>query len=80
MQDEMTDLMDSRNEMQETLGRSYNISDDVDEEVLMMANNSAADSFQKKKSIVPVASAEEEGSEHICFLAARIALVIVQAS
>jgi hypothetical protein len=35
MQDEMTDLMDVSNEIQETLGRSYNIPDDVDEEELM---------------------------------------------
>jgi hypothetical protein len=34
MQDEMTDLMDVSNEIQETLGRSYNIPDDVDEEEL----------------------------------------------
>jgi charged multivesicular body protein 5 len=35
MQDEMTDPMDVSNEIQETLGRSYNIPDDVDEEELM---------------------------------------------
>lgn len=35
MQDEMTDLLDVSNEIQETLGRSYNIPDDVDEEELM---------------------------------------------
>ncbi|KAM0849159.1 hypothetical protein ACQ4PT_053909 [Festuca glaucescens] len=35
MQDEMTDLMDVSNEVQESLGRSYNIPDDVDEEELM---------------------------------------------
>lgn len=35
MQDEMTDLMDVSNEIQESLGRSYNIPDDVDEEDLM---------------------------------------------
>jgi charged multivesicular body protein 5 len=35
MQDEMTDLMDVSNEIQESLGRSYNIPDDVDEEELM---------------------------------------------
>ena len=35
MQDEMTDLMDVSSEIQESLGRSYNIPDDVDEEELM---------------------------------------------
>ena len=35
MQDEMTDLMDVSNEIQETLGRSYNVPDDIDEEELM---------------------------------------------
>ncbi|CAO2176572.1 unnamed protein product [Urochloa humidicola] len=69
MQDEMTDLMDLSNRMQGTLGRSYNIPDNVDEEVLMRGMEFyLADSFQMKKSIVPVASSKEEGSEHICFL------------
>ena len=31
----MMDLMDVSNEMQETLGRSYNILDDIDKEELM---------------------------------------------
>ncbi|EEF43756.1 vacuolar protein sorting-associated protein 60.1 [Ricinus communis] len=35
LQDEMMDLMDVSNEIQETLGRSYNIPDDIDEEELM---------------------------------------------
>ncbi|KAJ6800438.1 charged multivesicular body protein 5-like isoform X2 [Iris pallida] len=35
MQDEMMDLMDVSNEIQESLGRSYNIPDDIDEEDLM---------------------------------------------
>jgi charged multivesicular body protein 5 len=35
MQDEMTDLMVVSNEVQESLGRSYNIPDDVDGEELM---------------------------------------------
>ncbi|KAG2625167.1 hypothetical protein PVAP13_3KG200100 [Panicum virgatum] len=35
MQDEMMDLMDVSNEIQETLGRSYNVPDDIDEEELM---------------------------------------------
>ncbi|KAG8066881.1 hypothetical protein GUJ93_ZPchr0005g16062 [Zizania palustris] len=35
MQDEVIDLMDVSNEIQETLGRSYNIPDDIDEEELM---------------------------------------------
>lgn len=35
LQDEMMDLMDVSNEIQETLGRSYNVPDDIDEEDLM---------------------------------------------
>ncbi|KAF5470166.1 vacuolar protein sorting-associated protein 60.2-like [Juglans microcarpa x Juglans regia] len=35
MQDEMMDLMDVSNEIQETLGRSYSVPDDIDEEELM---------------------------------------------
>jgi len=46
MQDEMTDLMDVSNEIQETLGRSYNIPDDVDEEELMGGTEAAISSWQ----------------------------------
>ncbi|KAK4757990.1 hypothetical protein SAY87_019291 [Trapa incisa] len=35
LQDEMMDLMDVSNEIQETLGRSYNVPDYIDEEELM---------------------------------------------
>ncbi|KAJ6809118.1 charged multivesicular body protein 5-like isoform X2 [Iris pallida] len=35
MQDEMMDLMDVSNEIQESLGRNYNVPDDIDEEDLM---------------------------------------------
>ncbi|KAJ4972415.1 hypothetical protein NE237_005514 [Protea cynaroides] len=35
MQDEMMDLMDVSTEIQESLGRSYNVPDDIDEEDLM---------------------------------------------
>ncbi|XP_057539366.1 vacuolar protein sorting-associated protein 60.2-like isoform X1 [Amaranthus tricolor] len=35
LQDEMMDLMDTSNEIQETLGRSYNLPDDIDEDDLM---------------------------------------------
>ncbi|KAJ6834339.1 charged multivesicular body protein 5-like isoform X2 [Iris pallida] len=35
MQDEMMDLMDVSNEIQESLGRTYNVPDDIDEEDLM---------------------------------------------
>lgn len=35
MQDEMMDLMDVSTEIQESLGRSYNIPDYIDEEELM---------------------------------------------
>jgi charged multivesicular body protein 5 len=35
MQDEMLDLMDVSHEIQESLGRSYNIPDDIDEDDLL---------------------------------------------
>ncbi|PKA51690.1 Vacuolar protein sorting-associated protein 32 like 2 [Apostasia shenzhenica] len=35
MQDEMMDMMDISNEIQESLGRSYNVPEDIDEEELM---------------------------------------------
>ncbi|CAI9091405.1 OLC1v1026431C1 [Oldenlandia corymbosa var. corymbosa] len=35
LQDEMMDLMDISNEIQDSLGRSYNVPDDIDEEDLM---------------------------------------------
>ncbi|XP_058079746.1 vacuolar protein sorting-associated protein 60.2-like [Magnolia sinica] len=35
MQDEMMDLMDVSNEIQESLGRSYGVSDDIDEDELL---------------------------------------------
>lgn len=35
LNDEMADLMDYSNEIQETLGRNYNIPDDIDEEELL---------------------------------------------
>nr|DAD45297.1 TPA_asm: hypothetical protein HUJ06_003527 [Nelumbo nucifera] len=38
MQDEMMDLMDTSTEIQESLGRSYNVLDDIDEEELMGAD------------------------------------------
>lgn len=34
MQDEMEDIMDQANEIQETLGRSYGVPDDIDEDEL----------------------------------------------
>lgn len=34
LQDEMEDLMEQANEVQETLGRSYNLPDDIDEDDL----------------------------------------------
>lgn len=35
LQDDMMDLMDVSNEIQESLGRSYSVPDDIDEEELM---------------------------------------------
>lgn len=35
LQDDMMDLMDVSSEIQETLGRSYNVPDDIDEDDLL---------------------------------------------
>lgn len=35
LQDDMTDLMDESNEIQDTLGRSYSVPDDIDEDELL---------------------------------------------
>ncbi len=42
MQDEMMDLVDYSSEIQETLGRSYNVPDDLDEEELMGGESSSS--------------------------------------
>ncbi|KAG7554125.1 Snf7 family [Arabidopsis suecica] len=38
LQDDMMDLMDESSEIQETLGRSYNVPDDIDEDDLLGGN------------------------------------------
>lgn len=38
MQDEMEDLLDQANEIQEALGRSYNLPEDIDEADLEAGN------------------------------------------
>ncbi|BAD45514.1 putative CGI-34 protein [Oryza sativa Japonica Group] len=53
MQDEMTDLMDVSNEIQESLGRSYNIPDDVDEEELMGELDALEADMEFESSAVP---------------------------
>lgn len=53
MQDEMTDLMDVSNEIQETLGRSYNIPDDVDEEELMGELDALESDMEFESAAVP---------------------------
>ncbi|RVW18955.1 Vacuolar protein sorting-associated protein 60.2 [Vitis vinifera] len=46
LQDEMMDLMDISNEIQESLGRSYNVPDDIDEEELLGVCNAELDALE----------------------------------
>ncbi|GLT57026.1 hypothetical protein SLA2020_300300 [Shorea laevis] len=53
LQDEMMDLMDVSNEIQETLGRSYNVPDDIDEEELMGELDALEEDMGKEADGVP---------------------------
>lgn len=53
MQDEMMDLIDVSNEVQENLGRSYNMQDDINEEELMGELDALEASMKFKSNPVP---------------------------
>ncbi|XP_078169397.1 vacuolar protein sorting-associated protein 60.2-like [Carex rostrata] len=53
MQDEMMDLMDVSSEIQETLGRSYNVPDDIDEDDLMGELDALEDDMGTEADAVP---------------------------
>lgn len=53
MQDEMMDLMDVSNEIQESLGRNYNVPDDIDEEELMGGNIIHPFIHKQRNNLVP---------------------------
>ncbi|CAO2833051.1 unnamed protein product [Amaranthus hypochondriacus] len=53
LQDEMMDLMDTSNEIQETLGRSYNVPDDIDEDDLMGELDALELDMESKSQGVP---------------------------
>ncbi|KAI7751485.1 hypothetical protein M8C21_022559, partial [Ambrosia artemisiifolia] len=70
LQDDMMDLMEVSNEIQESLGRSYNVPDDIDEEDLMgascqqnaaSADNSAICQVLKLDALEADMSLETEG-------------------
>ncbi|KAI9481082.1 MAG: Snf7-domain-containing protein [Benjaminiella poitrasii] len=53
LQDEMEDLMEQANEVQETLGRSYNLPDDIDEEDLEAELDALGDELEFEEEEVP---------------------------
>ncbi|XP_022765584.1 vacuolar protein sorting-associated protein 60.2-like isoform X1 [Durio zibethinus] len=53
LQDEMMDMMDMSNEIQETLGISYNVPDDIDEDELMGGLNALAADMGSEADGIP---------------------------
>ncbi|KAJ3683262.1 hypothetical protein LUZ60_013489 [Juncus effusus] len=53
MQDEMMDLMDVSNEIQESLGRTYNVPDDIDEDDLMGELDALEEDMGTESDAVP---------------------------
>ncbi|CAO3638382.1 unnamed protein product [Cunninghamella blakesleeana] len=53
LQDEMEDLLSQANEVQETLGRSYNLPDDIDEDDLEAELDALGDEFDFEEEEVP---------------------------
>ncbi|KAJ8440730.1 hypothetical protein Cgig2_005461 [Carnegiea gigantea] len=53
LQDEMLDLVDMSNEIQETLGRSYNVPEDIDEEDLMGELDALEQDMESESQGVP---------------------------
>ncbi|KAI9251770.1 Snf7-domain-containing protein [Phascolomyces articulosus] len=53
LQDEMEDLIDQANEVQESLGRSYNLPDDVDEEDLEAELDALGDELNFEEEEIP---------------------------
>ncbi|CAO3615680.1 unnamed protein product [Cunninghamella echinulata] len=53
LQDEMEDLLAQANEVQETLGRSYNLPDDIDEEDLEAELDALGDEFDFEEEEIP---------------------------
>lgn len=53
LQDEMEDLMEQANEVQETLGRSYNLPDDIDEDDLEAELDALGDELEFEEEEIP---------------------------
>ncbi|CAO3637469.1 unnamed protein product [Mucor fragilis] len=60
LQDEMEDLMEQANEVQETLGRSYNLPDDIDEDDLEAELDALGDELEFDDEEVPSYLQEDE--------------------
>ncbi|KAI9269603.1 Snf7 family [Helicostylum pulchrum] len=60
LQDEMEDLMEQANEVQETLGRSYNLPDDIDEEDLEAELDALGDELEFEDEDIPSYLQEDE--------------------
>ncbi|CAO0801812.1 unnamed protein product [Mucor circinelloides] len=60
LQDEMEDLMEQANEVQETLGRSYNLPDDIDEDDLEAELDALGDELEFEDEEVPSYLQEDE--------------------
>ncbi|CAO3613069.1 unnamed protein product [Mucor hiemalis] len=60
LQDEMEDLMEQANEVQETLGRSYNLPDDIDEDDLEAELDALGDELDFEEEDIPSYLQEDE--------------------
>ncbi|KAG2203518.1 hypothetical protein INT46_010897 [Mucor plumbeus] len=60
LQDEMEDLMEQANEVQETLGRSYNLPDDIDEDDLEAELDALGDELEFEDEEIPSYLQEDE--------------------
>ncbi|KAG2236480.1 hypothetical protein INT48_003271 [Thamnidium elegans] len=60
LQDEMEDLMEQANEVQETLGRSYNLPDDIDEDDLEAELDALGDELEFEDEDIPSYLQEDE--------------------
>ncbi|KAI8641151.1 Snf7 family [Parasitella parasitica] len=60
LQDEMEDLMEQANEVQETLGRSYNLPDDIDEDDLEAELDALGDDLDFEEEETPSYLQEDE--------------------
>lgn len=65
LQDDMMDLMDMSNEIQETLGRSYNVPDDIDEDDLMELDALELDMESESQGVPSYLQSEPDVEEEL---------------